>query len=51
LLPRGSFVEIPNGSHAVHYAAPAVVAEVVRSFIRCAMVENDSAGRTPVVAK
>jgi pimeloyl-ACP methyl ester carboxylesterase len=41
LLHRGSFVEIPNGSHGVHYAAPATVADVVCSFIRRAMAEND----------
>jgi 2-hydroxy-6-oxonona-2,4-dienedioate hydrolase len=33
LLRRGSFVEIPNGSHAVHYAAPESVCDAIKSFV------------------
>jgi 2-hydroxy-6-oxonona-2,4-dienedioate hydrolase len=32
MLPHGSFVEIPDGSHAVHFAAPKAVAEAIRTF-------------------
>jgi pimeloyl-ACP methyl ester carboxylesterase len=39
LLPRGSSVEIPNGSHGVHYAAPAEVADVISSFVHREMAE------------
>lgn len=33
MLPVASFVEIPNGSHAVHYAAPEAVCEAMVDFI------------------
>jgi pimeloyl-ACP methyl ester carboxylesterase len=33
LLQRGKFVEIPNGSHAVHYGNPLPVAETIRRFV------------------
>jgi pimeloyl-ACP methyl ester carboxylesterase len=33
MLPHGRIVEIPNGSHCVHYAAPDSVAEAIRAFI------------------
>jgi pimeloyl-ACP methyl ester carboxylesterase len=33
MLRRGSFVEIPYGSHAVHYAAPEAVCEAISAFV------------------
>ena len=33
MLRRGSFVEIPNGSHAVHYAAPETVCDSISAFV------------------
>lgn len=37
MLRRGSFVEIPDGTHAVHYAAPKAVAEAIVAFTeKCA---------------
>jgi 2-hydroxy-6-oxonona-2,4-dienedioate hydrolase len=33
MLPRAKFVEIPNGSHAVHYGDPVAVAEAIRRFV------------------
>ena len=42
LLPRGSVVEIPNGSHGVHYAAPTEVASVISAFARQASAQQTS---------
>ena len=32
-LPHGNGIEVPRGSHCVHYAAPALTAELIEKFI------------------
>jgi pimeloyl-ACP methyl ester carboxylesterase len=44
MLSEGQFVEIPDGTHAVHYGQPRAVAEKIAHFVSCgaAQPERDS---------